>query len=353
VGRLTVFVSSTIGDFAPLRRDLCTWLRGRHMDVLQSEDFAFPVTPGVHSHDACLRAVERAHVLVVLVGERFGGRYLETDQSITWREVAEAKRRDIPVIAVVTKSVNDEILRSTRQRQKVAEPLKDIARFISYLRKGDIDNWVHLEWDGSFTEVRKIVDARLNTLFVEYQRPWQKVVANARRLTTYAQARLDLDNWAAVSDTPDEHFAADLLTLVEAHREPLFGFGAADRYNFVVYRRSDDVLRVHARACHPDITRHDRAWRVGEGHVGLCASKGAGLVASNLAFTESWVAQYDSDDKHYVSLICEPIRDAASRQVAGVLTITSSRLEHFRRDEPVDSLTAKSLARMLEARQVL
>ena len=74
-------------------------LRSRHMEVLQSEDFAFPVTPGVHSHDACLRAVERSHVLLVLVGDRFGGRYLETDQSITWREVAEAKRRvSIPLV---------------------------------------------------------------------------------------------------------------------------------------------------------------------------------------------------------------------------------------------------------------
>jgi hypothetical protein len=348
VGRLTVFVSSTVGDFAPLRRDLCAWLRTRHMEVLQSEDFAFPVTPGVHSHDACLRAVERAHVLVVLVGERFGGRYLETDQSITWREVAEAKRRDIPVIAVVTKTVNDEI----RRKQGIPSHLNDVARFVQYLRHGDVDNWVHLEWDGSFGEIRRILDARLNTLFVEYQRPWQKVVANARRLTLYAQARLDLDNLAAAG-TPDEHFAADLLTLVEVHREPLFGFGPLDRHNFVVYRRDDGVLRVHARACHPDIPRHDRAWAIGEGHVGLCAKTGQGLVASNLAFTDSWVAQYESDDRNYVSMICEPIRDAASRRVVGVLTITSSRLEQFRRDEPADSLTAKSLARMLEGRRVL
>ena len=177
MGRLTVFLSSTIGDFAPIRRDLRSWLRSRHMEVLQSEDFAFPVTPGVHSHDACLRAVERAHALVVLVGHRFGGRYLGSEQSITWREVDEAKRRDIPVIALVLKSANDEIVAAAKKRRRLAAGLQDVARFVQHLRKGDVDNWVHLEWDGSFVELRRILDARLNSLFVEYQRPWQKVVA--------------------------------------------------------------------------------------------------------------------------------------------------------------------------------
>ena len=34
--RLTVFVSSTVRDFAPVRRDLREWLRRRHIDVRES-----------------------------------------------------------------------------------------------------------------------------------------------------------------------------------------------------------------------------------------------------------------------------------------------------------------------------
>src|SRR5262245_30549091 len=96
--RLTVFVCSTVKDFRPVRRDLKEWLQRRQIDVRESEDPEFPVAVDVHSHVACLRAIDGCHVFIMLVGWRYGGRYGGTDQSITWRECDEARRLDIPVI---------------------------------------------------------------------------------------------------------------------------------------------------------------------------------------------------------------------------------------------------------------
>src|SRR5262245_53462144 len=103
--RLTVFVSSTVRDFAPVRRDIADWLRGRLIDVRESEDPEFPVDPGVHSQEACLRAIDGCHVLVLLVGWRYGGLFAGTTQSITWREYDEARRLGVPVVAFVLADV--------------------------------------------------------------------------------------------------------------------------------------------------------------------------------------------------------------------------------------------------------
>ena len=102
--RLTVFVSSTVRDFGPVRRDLKAWLEARAINARLSEHNDFPVARGVHSHDSCLAAIAGCNLYVLLVGERYGGRYKGTPKSITWREYDEAYEHQIPMVALVLKS---------------------------------------------------------------------------------------------------------------------------------------------------------------------------------------------------------------------------------------------------------
>src|SRR5262249_10164993 len=153
--RLTVFVSSTVRDFAPLRRDLREWLRRRTIDVRESEDPEFPVDPALHSSDARLRAIEGCHLYILLVAWRSGGLYRGTTQSVTWREYDEARSLGIPVVACVLKDVAGEL-----GRRPLGGPRVDpgIGRFVDALRRGERDNWVHLDWDGSFTHARYYIE---------------------------------------------------------------------------------------------------------------------------------------------------------------------------------------------------
>ncbi len=366
--RFTVFVSSTVRDFGPVRHDIRTWLKGRGIDVRESEDPEFPVDPAVHSHDACLRAIEGSHLFILLVGWRYGGAYRGTRQSITWREYDEARHLGIPVIVFILKDVAFESMRIA-QAKRASEPIPnkldpDVFRFIDAIRRVPHDNWIHEEWDGSVTYLRRAVDARLGALFVSYQKPHRELERMALRMVPYALARLQLDEalWQghaemrAAGPTPERR--RDLLTKVLAvavtYRAQLFDFAPDDRYNFVVHKRHGDRLDIFARRHHPEIVTHDRGWPLGEGHVGL-AAQGELLVSPKLQTVEGWRAEYPSDEENYVSSVCAPIYPSSNAEAdpVGVLTITSNRANHFRFPEQVEVLTAQSLASILSMIGVL
>jgi hypothetical protein len=130
----------------------------------------------------------------------------------------------------------------------------------------------------------------------------------------------------------------------------LFGFEENDRYNIAIYARDGDILRIVARAADPRIVRHDRDWRVGEGHVGLAAETCVTAVTPNLAHMSTWTARYRSDPQNYVSAIAVPAGRSDDPFVAqGVLIITSDRPDQFRDDDQLEVLTAQSMALMLAA----
>src|SRR5258706_15154630 len=70
---LTVFLSSTVYDLKAVRDEIAASLTRCGHTVLKSDDHGFPVESGVTSHQACLEAVKDAHVLVSLIGMRYGG----------------------------------------------------------------------------------------------------------------------------------------------------------------------------------------------------------------------------------------------------------------------------------------
>ena len=359
--RLTYFVSSTVRDFGPVRRDLHAWLKQHQIDVRESEDPEFPVDPAVHSHDACLRAIDGCHLFVLLVGWRYGGLYRGTSQSITWREYDEAVAQKIPVVAVVLKEVADEATRIAQSRRILgmhgSRLDAGVIRFLDALRKGHTDNWIHLDWDGSFTHLKRCVQSRANALFVAYQRPHLSLQREAQRLEPYVAARMYLDELVAESlvapgaPVARRAFAERLLGRLAASRAPLFDFHD-EVYDFVLHRREGDLLTVFARNHHPAIVPHNRSWRLGQGYVGeLAAGPEPIRVIPNAPAWPSWHSDYETDELNYRSAICMQVHSAGGGR--GVFTITSSRAGHFQRDQQLEALTARSLGAMISLTGVL
>jgi hypothetical protein len=342
-------VSSTVRDFAPVRRDLAEWLRARGVDVRESEDPEFPVDPGLHSAEACLRAIEGCHVYILLIGWRYGGLYRGTPQSITWREYDEARRLGIPVIAFVLSEVAAEAARATAAKRNLGTLDPGIVRFVETIKRQRRDNWVHLEWDGSLTYLKQAIDSRWNALFVAYQRPHWKLEREARRLEPYVEARAAMDALAGRARGLDaagrRAVIENLLDVDVEYREPLFDF-RDEKWNFVVHRREGKALKVFARRAHPGITLRNLAWPLGQGHVGKAAEQPDTIfISGNLEHTADWHSEFSTDLDNYRSAVCIAI---GGTRATGVLTVTSNRLEHFHDLQQVEVLTARSLARMID-----
>jgi hypothetical protein len=367
--RLTVFVSSTVRDFGPVRRDIKQWLHGRRIDVRESEDPEFPVDPAVHSHDACLRAIDGCHLFVLLIGWRYGGLYHGSRQSITWREYDEATQHRIPVIALVLKEVADEATRVSQQKRALGLQASrldpGVNRFLDALRKGHKDNWIHLDWDGSVTHARRCIESRMNTLYVNYLRPHRELEGLAERFPTYVTDRsaveetaLQLRNRVAGgADTAERaELLEKLLAVVAELRSSLFGFEDDDVFDFVVHRREGDELVVFARRHDPDIDPHNRAWRIGEGYVGRAAESAENIIVSeNLQQWSDWRSEFPTDETYYRSAVCIPVTRLSDPlgPVAAVLTITSNRIGHFKSSKDLETLTARSLASIISLTGVL
>jgi hypothetical protein len=71
----TIFISSTIFDFADMRSALKYWLEevGYSVSLSESTDFSKPLDK--NSYEACLEAISQAQYFILLIGGRVGGLY--------------------------------------------------------------------------------------------------------------------------------------------------------------------------------------------------------------------------------------------------------------------------------------
>lgn len=383
--RLVVFISSTVEDLDGTRRAIHDALEDRGMVVRLSEDPDFPVEPGVTSHDACLRAVRTSHVFVLLVGMRFGGEYQGQNKSITWREWEEAMDAGLLPIVLVDQDANalarriyqarraierahpDLPLRAIDERLRAdpdfadAKParhnLPGVQRFIDALRKGHVDNWMHADWDRSPAEALRRIDLRLNTALAVGQASRQAELEAARREALRFDA---IRQVAAVAAELGIDVRRGAVTRMEAAQtlldycalscEALLGYREHDLFNFVVYLREGDELVPRLRAVDPAIQTRGRRWKVGQGHVGRAFAQNLLMVSGDIRHTDAWVPSraQPTDETFYVSAISAPFSYATqSSEPEGVAILTSNRVDHFRRPDQTEVLTAETLVNML------
>jgi hypothetical protein len=378
-----------VRDFGPVRRDLKAWLESRGINARLSEHNDFPVARGVHSHDACLAAIAGCNLYVLLVGDRYGGRYKGTPKSITWREYDEAYEHQIPMVALVLEQTNDQALelakarasgneaRLTRLKEELPKDFENVAKFIDTLRKGHRDNWMYMDWDGSATGATEVIQYTLNNLICDYQGPYQELVrgselaaARAAALRDLQVATFELMHSVARGEQPVSDALGRLLALAASARRELFKFEPGEVWNLMVYRREGDLLVPWVRHCDRRIERQERRWKLNEGHVGLAVSARTTLVAGDLPVAEGFVSSRPADAQYYRSAVSVPILGlppgpayvskkarlpnhsgtvplAAAADTIGAFVITSSRLDHFLEPNQPEVLTAEQVCLML------
>lgn len=163
----SVFVSSTCFDLAQLREDLRDFLISYGLDPVLSEFSSFPVDPQLEPIENCINVVrERADVLLLIVGGRYGSIAPSTGRSITNLEYLEAKQKGIPVYVFVKRDVLSVLpvwaASPSADFSRVCDST-ELFRFVSTLR--DDSRWVF-----GFESVKDIVEilrSQFSYLFAE------------------------------------------------------------------------------------------------------------------------------------------------------------------------------------------
>jgi len=162
-------VSSTYFDLADARATLEKFLEDLGHEPLLHESPGFGVTPGKHSHVACLDQVDNADYVVLIVGGRRGGVFVESLRSITSEEYKRAMQRKIPIFTFVKRDVDaaSQLYKSNPRGDfsKVVDHV-GIFDFLDVIKSASQDNWVR-----QFDTVQDIIDglrgqfAYLHTLY--------------------------------------------------------------------------------------------------------------------------------------------------------------------------------------------
>ena len=139
------FISSTCFDLKDARARLKAYLGSIGHEPLLSDDADFGVTPGSHSHQACLDQVDNSDFMVLIVGGRRGGTFVGSEASITNEEWRRAVKRGMPVLIFVKKSVDEQLLTFKKNTKGDFKHVVDDVRvfdFIDLIKAQSEDNWV-------------------------------------------------------------------------------------------------------------------------------------------------------------------------------------------------------------------
>lgn len=188
-----IFLSSTCYDLSTVRAELTRFLESRGFEVINSEDKNFGVSPGMHSHTACLAEVEPADYLLLLVGSRRGGTFIGSESSITNEEYKIAEKLDLPRIVAVQRKVWDHRVTYKKNPRADHSHIVDDVRifsFIDYVASGHSDNWIHSF--ETIEDIQKILTTQLShylTLFSRgLRRKEAKVAGQERELVDFPTA---------------------------------------------------------------------------------------------------------------------------------------------------------------------
>lgn len=141
-----VFISSTCYDLKYIRENLKYFVTNMGYESILSEDGDVYYNPDEHTHDACLNEVGTCQLFVLIIGGRYGGKYLKSEKSITNMEYEEAIKQKIPVFTLVERSVWNEHLvyqKNKDNKNQIIYPSVDdikIFAFIDEVRKNISNN---------------------------------------------------------------------------------------------------------------------------------------------------------------------------------------------------------------------
>lgn len=381
--KLSLFLSSTSEDLDPVRKEIQNYYRQRNIEVIASEDADFPVPPGRTSHEVCLENVRNAHVFVLLVAKRYGGRYRNQAKSITWREWDEAQSHGLVSISIIHRDAWDLSKEVQKKRlhlekdyphleaigldKKLQEFYPDekpsvsnfpgVQRLIEEIRKGHPDNWVHNRWNGEAGQAIQIIDRRLSNTLADYH----DNVLQLRRQEVEPKRCLEATVSLCLAMTPSflrhNHdldggitIRVDILKHCEQMRRELFGFSSDDLYNFCYYALESNMLVPGPRCTDPRIAVKNQRWPVDRGFVGSPLREERVIVCGDVQAGGLWIKSHgriQADRERYKSAIGIPIYERDTKEHAGVFVVTSSRMDHFVDEEQPSVKAAEAVAKLL------
>lgn len=145
--RPAVFVSSTCYDLKQIRQNIRDFIEDDlGYEAVLSEFDSFPIDPDMDTVNNCLRVVEeRANIMVLIVGGRYGYVTDHGEKSITNLEYLRAKMKGIPIFVFIEQSILNILpvwkKNNTADFSEIVDSPK-IFEFIDTLRNKD-SNWVH------------------------------------------------------------------------------------------------------------------------------------------------------------------------------------------------------------------
>lgn len=145
--RPAVFVSSTCYDLKQIRQNIRDFIEDDlGYEAVLSEYDSFPIDPDMDTVNNCLRAVEeKANIMVLIVGGRYGYITNHGEKSITNLEYLRAKMKSIPIFVFIDQNILNILpvwkKNNTADFSEIVDSPK-IFEFIDTLRNKD-SNWVH------------------------------------------------------------------------------------------------------------------------------------------------------------------------------------------------------------------
>lgn len=142
-----VFVSSTCYDLKYIRENLKFFIRNLGYEPILSEDGDVFYNPKLHTHDSCLTEIETCQLFVLIIGGRFGGKFKESEKSITNHEYINAVKNNIPIFALLEQGVYSDhfVYTKNKENETINYPSVDnkkIFQFIDEVRKNIVNNAV-------------------------------------------------------------------------------------------------------------------------------------------------------------------------------------------------------------------
>jgi hypothetical protein len=148
-----VFISSTCYDLADERDGLDEFCNSFGFAATLSERGDIFYHPDLHTHVSCVRETSTCQMLVLIIGGRFGGKYIsDKEKSVTNAEYAAAVEAKMPVFTFVKQDVlNDHNVWQRNKKSPIANEIEypsiekqehavDIFNFIELVRRAPVNN---------------------------------------------------------------------------------------------------------------------------------------------------------------------------------------------------------------------
>lgn len=178
MARPRIFVSSTYYDLKHIRNSLEIFIDGFGYESVLYEQGDIPFHHNNPLDVSCYDEIKRCHILVLIVGGRYGSPSSSTDKtlglefynSVTKREYETARSQDIPIYIFIEKNVLSEYRTYTKNRETVGihyahvddvQIFKLIDEIYAQGRNNlvkdfedfdDISRWLRDQWAGLFAD---------------------------------------------------------------------------------------------------------------------------------------------------------------------------------------------------------